>query len=162
MQIIIIVANVVNSIVDTTVIELGKECDLLHVIEEITLDVWDPLTKEDLKFVNLEASNDEQSELIELVNKYRNYITKKLMKLGTTRLMTTDINETLSSQPVIYKPYKSPQSDREDIAKIVNEWKRCGLVTETRSPYDSPVLLVKQVGGKHRLCVEYRIEQTSA
>lgn len=46
-----------NSRIDTTVMELGNECDLLHVIEEVALDVREPLTEEDFKFVNPEVSD---------------------------------------------------------------------------------------------------------
>lgn len=155
-KLIITEADVVNSLVDTTVMELGKECDLLHVIEEVALDVREPLTEEDFKFVNPEVSDEERTELMELVNEYRDCFAKNLMELGCTPLMTMDINEVPGSQPIMCKPYKTSQADREEIAKIVDEWKRCGVVTETRSPYASPVLLVKQAGGKHRLCVDYR------
>jgi len=57
--------------------------------------------------------------------------------------------------PVVCRPYKTTQADREEIHKIVTDWKRCGVVSETTSPYASPVLLVKQ-SGNNRLCVYYR------
>jgi len=57
---------------------------------------------------------------------------------------------------VVCKPYKTSAEDRKEIAEIVGEWQKCGIVEETQSPYSSPVLLLKQSGGKHRLCVDYR------
>lgn len=96
------------------------------------------------------------TELMELVNEYRDCFAKNLMGLGCTPLKTIGINEVPASQSVICKPYKTSQTDREEIAKIVDKWKRWGFVTETRSPYASPVLFVKQAGRKHRLCVDYR------
>lgn len=86
------VANVVNSLVDITVMKLGKKCSLLHVIEDVALDVQDSLTEKDLKFLNPEANNDELDELTELVNEYRNCFAKNLMELDCTPLMTIDIN----------------------------------------------------------------------
>jgi len=69
--------------------------------------------------------------------------------------MTVDIREITGSLPVVCRPYKTTQADREEIYKIVTDWKRCSVVSETTSPYASPVLLVKQAG-KNRLCVNYR------
>lgn len=123
------VANVVNNLVDTIVMELGEECDLLHAVEEVSLDVQEPLTIEDFKFINPEVGGDERIELMELVNEYPDCFAKNLMELGCTPLMTIDINEVLGSQPVTCKPYKTSQTNREEIAKIVDEWKHCGKYT---------------------------------
>jgi len=38
----------------------------------------------------------------------------------------------------------------------VGEWKQKGIVTETNSPYASPVLLIKKKSGESRLVVDYR------
>lgn len=38
----------------------------------------------------------------------------------------------------------------------MDELKRCGLVTETTSPYASPVLLIRKKNGEPRLVVDYR------
>ena len=36
-----------------------------------------------------------------------------------------------------------------------SEWKDNGFVTEMRSPYAKPVLLMKKKTGEHRLAVDY-------
>jgi len=69
--------------------------------------------------------------------------------------MTVGIHEVPNSHPVVCRPYKTTRADREEIAKIVREWKSSRVVVDTVSPYASPVLLVKQ-DGKNRLCVDYR------
>jgi len=56
----------------------------------------------------------------------------------------------------VYRPNKTTPTDREEIAKIVADWKQYGVVRDTISPDASPVLLVKQAGGKNRLCVDFR------
>lgn len=58
--------------------------------------------------------------------------------------------------PVVSKPYRISLSERETISRIVNEWKGAGIVTETNSPYASPVLLVSKKDGDARLVVDYR------
>ncbi|UYV66613.1 hypothetical protein LAZ67_4002327, partial [Cordylochernes scorpioides] len=67
-----------------------------------------------------------------------------------------DIKEVDGSKPVCLRPYKTTASEREAIREIVREWKDNGIVTETRSPYASPVLLVRKKTGDHRLVVDYR------
>jgi len=59
-------------------------------------------------------------------------------------------------KPVVCKPYRKNVSGRNTISKIVQEWKDAGIVTETTSPYASPVLLVKKKDGEARLVVYYR------
>jgi hypothetical protein len=46
--------------------------------------------------------------------------------------------------------------ERETISRIVMEWKDAGIITETKSPYASPVLLVSKKNGEARLVVDYR------
>ncbi|UYV74922.1 hypothetical protein LAZ67_12001810 [Cordylochernes scorpioides] len=64
-------------------------------------------------------------------------------ELGCTDVTKMDIKEVDGSKPVCLRPYKTTASEREAIREIVREWKDNGIVTETRSPYASPVLLDK-------------------
>lgn len=134
----------------------AKEADYLHVV---AVDCDSPtrqaLELSDFEFVSAEASPEERSDLLGLVNEYRSCFAKNLDELGCTPLMHVDIREIPGSLPVVCRPYKTTQADREEIHRIVTDWKRCGVVSETTSPYASPVLLVKQTG-KNRLCVDYR------
>ncbi|XP_044745883.1 uncharacterized protein LOC123307582 [Coccinella septempunctata] len=71
-------------------------------------------------------------------------IAKNIHEIGKTNLIEMDIKEKLDSRPVTCKPYKTTQEEREETKQIVGEWKEAGIVTETISPYASPVLLVKK------------------
>jgi hypothetical protein len=59
-------------------------------------------------------------------------------------------------KPVVCKPYRVSLAERETISRIVKEWKDAGIVTETKSPYASPVLLVSKKNREARLVVDYR------
>ncbi|GBL88575.1 Transposon Ty3-G Gag-Pol polyprotein [Araneus ventricosus] len=67
-----------------------------------------------------------------------------------------DIKEVEGSKPVYMKPYKTNAPERAAIKEIVREWKENGIVSDTRSPYASPVLLVKKKTGENRLVIDYR------
>jgi len=77
-----------------------------------------------------------------------------LNELGCTDVIQMDITDT--GQPVASRPYRASATERETISRIVKEWKDVGIVTETNSPYASPVLLVTKKDGDARLVVDYR------
>jgi len=109
------------------------------------------LVKADFKYISTEATESEKIELLVLLNSYRDTFAKNLNELGCTEMTELRIEEEENS-----KPYKVSLAERKALAEIMAEWKSCGIVTETRSPYASPVLLVSQKGGKSRLVVDYR------
>lgn len=61
-----------------------------------------------------------------------------------------------NNQPVVSKPYRTSEVERNKIDTIVKEWKKLGIVTETNSSYSSPVLLVNKKDGEPRLVIDYR------
>jgi len=66
------------------------------------------------------------------------------------------IVEEKGSSPVAARPYRVSSTERKEIADIIEEWKRTGVIRETSSPYASPVLLVGKKDGTKILCVDYR------
>lgn len=60
------------------------------------------------------------------------------------------------SDSVRQKPYRTSQTDRYIRAQILDEWKSTGIISNSTSPYASPVNLVNKGTGEKRLCVDYR------
>ena len=60
------------------------------------------------------------------------------------------------SQPVCQRPYRYPFYQKNEIEKIVRELLSVGLIKNSTSPFASPVLLVRQVDGSWRMCIDYR------
>lgn len=94
------------------------------------------------------------NELVKLLNDYRCCFAFNLGELGCTTEIYMDIVD--NGQPVVCKPYRASASERETISRIVREWKDEGIVTETKSSYASPMLLVSKNDGDARLVVDYR------
>jgi len=140
---------------DVSVVTTDNELDILQVLTAVPGHRRRDLRTEDFKYVNTDVSIEEQTELLSLINEYRDCFALGIEELGCTTMTMMDINETEGSAPVTGRPYKTTAADREAIAEIIGEWKRHGVVVETDSPYASPVILVKQ-GDKNRLCVDYR------
>ncbi|UYV61524.1 hypothetical protein LAZ67_1005160 [Cordylochernes scorpioides] len=114
-----------------------------------------PILLEDVN-INHSLTPKERQEILDVVNEYRDCFALGMGELGCTDVTKMDIKEVDGSKPVCLRPYKTTVSEREAIREIVREWKDNGIVTETRSPYASPVLLVRKKTGDHRLVVDYR------
>lgn len=97
---------------------------------------------------------EEVTQLLTLLNQYRMCFAFNLSQLGCTDQIEMDIID--NDEPVFSKPYRATNAERTKIDQIVQEWKEAGLVTETNSPYASPVLLVQKKDGDARLVVDYR------
>ncbi|XP_077511498.1 uncharacterized protein LOC144121927 [Amblyomma americanum] len=84
--------------------------------------------------VGLSVTNEQKSELLGLLNEYRDCFANNISKLGRTTVLKMDITETHGSLPVAVRPYRTNAIERETIREIAGEWKRADIVSETSSP----------------------------
>lgn len=61
-----------------------------------------------------------------------------------------------SATPVNVRPYRYPYFQKTEIEKQIADMLSSGMIRPSRSPYSSPVLLVKKKDGTWRCCVDYR------
>ncbi|KAL4135431.1 hypothetical protein QTP88_007040 [Uroleucon formosanum] len=116
-------------------------------------DVKTPITARMVKY-GATFFKDKVNRLVQLLNQYRECFAFNLNELGCTDVLAMDIVD--DGKPVMSKPYRASASERETISRIVQEWMEAGIVTETKSAYASPVLLVTKKDGDARLVVDYR------
>jgi hypothetical protein len=90
-----------------------------------------------------------------LLSKFADRVSTSMADLGKTDAAQLEI-KCVTDQPVVYHPYRMPQAEKQILQGILTELLENGIIQESKSPYASPVLLVKKKTGDYRMCVDYR------
>lgn len=59
-------------------------------------------------------------------------------------------------QPIPYRARRISYGDREKLKIIIDGLLKEGVIRPSRSPYSSPIVLVRKKTGDLRLCIDYR------
>ena len=74
---------------------------------------------------------------------------------GFTDLMPFKI-DTKEERPVKLKPYRVPVCHQDEVNKQLISMEEQGIISLSKSPWSSPLVVVKKKDGSIRLCVDYR------
>ena len=99
---------------------------------------------------------EQKQELVEILNKYRKCFAKEMGELGKTEAVTMDIELKDDDVNVQSKPYRLNAKDREDLDKVIEEYREAGIITDTTSDFASPAFIIRKKDETARMIVDYR------
>lgn len=99
---------------------------------------------------------EQQTNLIDIVNKYRHCFALSLSELGCTNIGEMDIKQKPLSEPYAAKPCRVSLEERDEMSQHILLWKKQGIVEDSTSSHAAPVLLVRKKTGESCLVVDYR------
>ncbi|KAL0883537.1 hypothetical protein ABMA27_015691 [Loxostege sticticalis] len=101
------------------------------------------------------TDDNEIAQLRLLLNKYEHLFIRGYPK---TRVNTGELEIRLKNPDkyVERRPYRLSPVEREKVRCIISELLEHGIIRESKSPYSSPIILVKKKNGDDRLCVDFR------
>ena len=112
------------------------------------------VTIESFDLSNVPAEHKER--LKALLMKYLDVFGTKLSDIKGTDVYEHPI-KMADDTPVYQKPYRMPFAHREELQKQVKELEESGIIEESVSPYNAPVILVQRdAKSKPRFCLDYR------
>jgi transposase InsO family protein len=101
------------------------------------------------------VEQEHQKELKKLILEYSDIFATSSMDLGKLDTVKHEI-KVQKHPPIKQRPYRVPYSLKETMAKQVSEMIEAGVIIPSKSPWTSPVVLVKKKSGDMRFCVDYR------
>ena len=124
------------------------------VDDEQILELGSTRQKESYRDVKIseDLTQEQRQETLDLLKTYSDIFTERP---GTTHLVEHKI-ETTNSEPVRVRPYGLPYATRNIIQEEIDSMLESGVIEESDSPYNSPVVIVKKKDGSNRFCIDFR------
>ena len=100
-------------------------------------------------------AGEEKKKLLQSLEDNSDVFALDSSELGNTTEVTHSI-DTGSSKPVRQGPRRTPFALREKVNQMVDDMLKQGVIQESKSPWASPIVLVKKKDGDLRFCIDYR------
>lgn len=97
----------------------------------------------------------ERCRLMELLGRFKDCFSST-SRVGQTPLTKHRIITEETARPIRQNPYRVAQKEREVIQQQVKKMLEDDVIQPSKSPWASPVVLVKKKDGSLRFCIDYR------
>ena len=101
-------------------------------------------------------NKDFADDLLNLLNDFRDVITIKDEKLGTCNIAKHEIRLKDKTCCVNKRQYQIPHKYKCELDKIHKQMERDGIIEESKSSFNSPLIVVKKKSGELRPVIDFR------
>jgi hypothetical protein len=109
-----------------------------------------------MEIITTEVIQSQHPEIQALIQKYDKVSQNLPMKMPPERKIEHIIEVKPHLTLVNIKPYRYPRRHNIEIERLNQDLLKCGVITMSRSPNATPVILVRKNDGSFRLCIDYR------
>ena len=102
-----------------------------------------------------ELSEDQQTQLYNLLLLFSDVFASNSADFGRTDIIQHEIN-TGDTGPIRQPPRRIPPHFREEAHDMLQKMLDSDVITKSKSPWASPVVLIRKKNGSLRYCVDYR------
>lgn len=124
--------------------------------EPTTYNSPEDLNEEDFTLdINSSLNIDQEEQLKQLLQHHKPVFgkpTKDRSKIGIKHQIITEPGH----PPIKQRPYRTPISLETDVELEIQKMLNDNIIRPSKSPYASPITLVKKKDGRWRFCVDYR------
>ncbi|KAL0204234.1 hypothetical protein M9458_002252, partial [Cirrhinus mrigala] len=113
------------------------------------------LTPASFDFGNSPLPEDAKQQLCEKLMERRDVFSCHEWDMGRSKSTKDEIRLT---DPTPFREHsrRLPPADLQDVRDHLIELQKCGIISESKSPYASSIVVVRKKSGKVRMCVDYR------
>ena len=134
--------------------EVSPVINLLSTSIELTRERKRELCQQ-LRIEETPITLEQRDDLTQLLFSYHDVFALKDAELGTTHLVKHSI-DTGANPPIKQYARRMPHSLRSQVKELLWDLLSRGVIGPTRSPWASPVVIVRKHDDSLRLCVDYR------
>lgn len=104
--------------------------------------------------INPELTEEQQEKIKAVLDKYKHCFVEDGTNLTVTNKITHKIET--KGRPIKCRPYRETPAQKEYMSKIIPEMEKNGVIRRSKSPWSSPVILVKKSDGTFRFVCDLR------
>ncbi|CAF1299976.1 unnamed protein product [Didymodactylos carnosus] len=118
------------------------------------IETINPTVEKDIcELISTIENQKQHDDLLTLLHHFH-----KIFDITKHNIANTPINHVINPiphSPPPCRPYPQPNTE-ESMYKIIQEFLKAGLITDSHAPYAVPAILVKKKDGKDRLVIDYK------